>query len=217
MKCDKCDNMAHTILDLACDTCGIRLCKECAAHLKCYYCRIPYCECKGVFCPNVSRLDQDNIYWWHSSLHDKIDGESFPTGVSIEQDLKDLKNFWDAYDNDAEFIKQLPMPMYGGNIFTCDNETKKAGKLSIELARRLVKALNWYGSDRIERIADRVNWHVDNYVSNYTRCIGNEELHREADLLWQWYIESMNLYTMDEARDIAKIILTIDRDEYWYA
>lgn len=44
-----------------------------------------------------------------------------------------------------------------------------------------------------------------------------ESMHMDADALWEKFIKSMEFYTLDEARQIAKIILDVNREGFWYA
>ena len=44
-----------------------------------------------------------------------------------------------------------------------------------------------------------------------------ESMHMDVDTLWEKVIKSMEYYTMEEARQIAKIILDVNREGFWYA
>ncbi len=202
MKCDNCDNFAYTIFDLACDKCGTRMCKDCASVYKCYYCRIPYCQCYGVFCPN-----ERTHYWIELTSHYIAQSEDYFSPKyneeRIQESLDDLYAFWNVFDNDTEFVKHVTKYKYDKFLFTCcDRQVVKAGKLDVNLARYIIEKLNWQIDPK----------------NPYTERIGNEDIHRELDKLWQWYLESMDTYhSLDEARQVAKIIVNFNRSEFWYA
>lgn len=171
MKCDNksCDNDAYTILDLSCDKCKKRLCKECSQNYKCNYCRIPYCSCYGIFCPH----------------------QYFHYTISILQNII-------LYSDDENFIRQfdwlLPIRTFKCTDSKTDKQVVYSGKLTKDIANFIVDQFG-----KLKQDGD------------------NEELHIDADNLWKWYIQSMNVYTIEEAREIAKNILEIDRDNFWYA
>jgi hypothetical protein len=199
MKCDKCNNSAYTMLDMACDKCGIRICRECASVYKCYYCRIPYCECYGVFCPNERTHDWITHRSCYVSEYD--DYYSPEQNVTCTQESLDkLYTFWNIFDDDTEFVNFITKYDYDKFLFKCcDRQVVKAGKLSVDLARYIVEKLNWHNDSRLD-----------------VKTIGNEGVHRELDKLWKWYLQSMDKYTIDEARQIAKIILDVNRSQFWY-
>lgn len=210
MKCNKCGENAYTMLDLACDKCGIRLCKNCAQHLKCYVCRIPYCECYGTYCPNDNIHDtlECTLFYIDDRRHDEYWQKHYSNDHLEEEyqtSLKKCVDRWHAFDDDVEFYSSLEY-YYGRCVFTSTDENvknrvKKAGKLSLELA---------------QFIADKLQGHITREYEGLS-TVGNEELHQETDQLWQWYIESMKFYTIEEAKEIVPIILSIERGDFWYA
>lgn len=212
MKCDKCGENAYTILDSGCDKCAKRLCKDCAAYLKCKVCRIPYCECYGLYCPN------DNIHEslsWYFSVTDIRNDEYWQRVYSKErlekdyqEDLKVCIDRWHSFNNDVEFVDKI-CHLFRSGLFECTsddilNRVKKAGKLSLELAKYITEKLQ----EQISR----------EHAGRRENTMGNEELHKEADQLWKWYIDSMKFYTsLNEAKEIAEVIAHIDRSQFWYA
>ena len=133
MKCDNCDNLAFTILDLICDRCNKRLCRDCAEQYKCRYCRIPYCECYGVMCPNEIEPKE----WWKSDFHTLIKYNLV--------DWEDKEKLYSIVDDDVEFLNTIHyhLPLYR---FTCTdkiptNQVVKRGKLTIEFARYLASCI----------------------------------------------------------------------------
>lgn len=49
------------------------------------------------------------------------------------------------------------------------------------------------------------------------RDVDMEDLHIDTDMLWERFIESVEYYTIEEARQIAKIVLNVNREGFWYA
>jgi hypothetical protein len=111
----------------------------------------------------------------------------------------------DGKVSDEEIVRFL-----WGKTYKCTHSEKvkrvaQNGKLTLELAKFIV-----------ERLGELIDKWLNEPCSS-TITIGNGDLHRDADYLWKWYIQSMNFYTIEEAREIAKVILEIDRNEFWYA
>ena len=199
MKCDTCDNSVFTILDLQCEKCDKRLCKDCAQVYKCYYCRIPYCKCHGVTCPN----DIEPKIWWKTNFHTLIKYNLV--------DFEDKNKLYNVVDNDVEFLNAIHyhLPLYR---FTCTdkiptNQVVKRGKLTLELAKYLASCIK----------NGILHENDENGESDRDESIGNEEIHRETDKFLYWYIESMPYYTIEEAREIANLAKDFDTSQFWYA
>ena len=198
MKCDTCDNTAFSILDLICDKCDKRLCRKCAEKYKCEFCRIPYCECHGVMCPNEIEPKE----WWKSDFHTLIKYNLV--------DWEDKEKLYSIVDDDVEFLNTIHyhLPLYR---FTCTdkiptNQVVKRGKLTIEFARYLASCIK-------NGILHENSCTRDESINH----IGNEEIHRETDKFLYWYIESMQHYTIEEAQEIANLIKDFDTSQFWYA
>jgi hypothetical protein len=199
MKCDKCDNTAYTVLDLQCDRCDKRLCKNCATEYKCNFCKIPFCACHGVMCPN------DYKEWMHT-FHDSIRYR-----LQESEDSNELRG---AIDDDSKFINLLywliPVQRFRCTSESASDQVVKRGRLTLDLAK--------YLASKIKATLDYENSFKNEPRSNDVIDIGNEEIHRETDRLWKWFIESMDYYTtIEEAREIASLIKDVDTSQFWYA
>lgn len=209
MKCDNCDENAFTILDLNCDKCGKRLCKNCSNSLKCSVCHIPYCECYGVYCPNSIPDEYDrsihrSISWVSFYIHDRRQDDYWKKSYTTEylekeyqKNLDKIVSIWKAWgdDNNVFYNKleyNIYFPRFHSSHELVSQQVVKIGKLTLELARFLVDKINIFKGD-------------------------NEEKHRDADRLLEWYAESMKWYTIDQAIEIGNIILKVDKCGFWYA
>ncbi len=184
---------AYTIFDMTCNKCGTRWCNKCSQKYKCNYCRLRYCPCFGVICP-------------YKQVHESISWIIRPDYYDDEDEYICL---WDnIIHNDKDFINRFCFYGIPFHKFECTSEKVVLnGKLTLDLAKLVVDKLTYYIIDGQKPVE---NWGL---YSN----IGNESIHIETDYLWKWYLKSMKFYTIDEAREIADVLLTINRADFWYA
>lgn len=52
---------------------------------------------------------------------------------------------------------------------------------------------------------------------SHGRYYDMESMHMDTDALWEKFIKSIEYYTIEEAREIAKIVLNVNREGFWYA
>jgi hypothetical protein len=161
----------------------------------CKKCGIRWCkECSQKYKCNFCRLRYCPCYGVmcpYTRFHVSI---SWKLSHDIDDDDidDDDAHLWDnIIHNDEKFINYFDFNI---PYYRCTSEKVVLnGKLTLNLAKFVVDKLNT------------------------DRKIGNEIIHIEADSLWQWYIMSMKFYTIDEARNIANVILDINREDFWYA
>ena len=127
MYCEICNKKACTILDLNCNRCGKRLCRQCGISLKCYKCRVLVCECYKINCQYSCDKSCNNLWCFNH----KCDDDILWKFDKLDDDEYIINKLYDEYCNHPYIYKY-------NNV----NDIVRFGKLTKEIAQCIVNQLN---------------------------------------------------------------------------